>query len=151
MSQSKNTVRVTSFHANSTTARGRRGRKENKILTTSIQNQKIKIRNAFSKNAPLIISILLQLQIYKVDVDTRDILTWKETGVFVSEPVFVPKPCSKNEDEGVLCINLISATSQNVASLLILDATNLKELARISFSTEGSVAQAMHGIFVPDY
>ena len=85
-----------------------------------------------------------------MDADSRDILTWKENGIFVSEPVFVPKPNSKSEDEGVLCINLLSATSQHNAFLLILDAKNLTELARIKFSTEGSVAQAMHGIFVPN-
>lgn len=78
-------------------------------------------------------------------------MTWKETGIFVSEPVFVPKPHSKAEDEGILCVNLLSATSQSNASLLILDAKTLQELARIKFTTEGSIAQAMHGLFVPDY
>ena len=84
-------------------------------------------------------------------MDSRDILTWKETGMFVSEPVFVPKPHSKAEDEGILCVNLLSATSHSNGTLLILDAKNLTEVARIKFSTEGAIAQAMHGLFVPDY
>ena len=40
---------------------------------------------------------------------------------------------------------------QSCSILLILDAKNLQELARIQFTTEGTIAQAMHGIFIPDY
>ena len=84
-------------------------------------------------------------------MDSRDIITWKEAGVFVSEPVFVPKPHAESEDEGVLCVTLLNATSQSNVTLLILDAKNLQEVCRIKFSTEGSIAQALHGLFIPDY
>ena len=84
-------------------------------------------------------------------MDSRDIMTWKEAGIFVSEPVFVPKPHANAEDEGVLCVTLLNATSQSNVTLLILDAKTLTEEARIKFSTEGSIAQAMHGLFIPDY
>ena len=42
-----------------------------------------------------------------MDVDSRDILTWKEAGMFVSEPIFVPRPHCKSEDDGILCVTLL--------------------------------------------
>ena len=49
-------------------------------------------------------------QIHKVDVDSKDILTWKEAGMFVSEPIFVPRPHCKSEDDGILCVTLLGNT-----------------------------------------
>jgi carotenoid cleavage dioxygenase-like enzyme len=90
-------------------------------------------------------------QIYKVDVDSRDISTWKEAGYFVSEPIFVPRPHCKDEDDGVLCVTLLNAKTLTNVTLLILNAKDLTEITRIKFTTEGSVAQAMHGLFTPNY
>jgi len=95
--------------------------------------------------------ILHPSMIHKIDADSKDILTWKESGFHVSEPIFVPKPHSQGEDEGILCINLLNNKTTSCSILLILDAKNLQELARIQFTTEGTIAQAMHGIFIPDY
>ena len=61
------------------------------------------------------------------------------------------RPHCKEEDDGVLCVTLLSAYSQSNVTLLILDAKNLNEVARIKYTTEGSVAQSMHGIFLPNY
>ena len=71
--------------------------------------------------------------------------------MFVSEPIFVPRPHSQTEDDGVLCVTLLGAYSQSNVTLLILDAKDLNEIARIKYTTEGSVAQSMHGIFLPNY
>ena len=54
--------------------------------------------------------ILFFFQIHKVDVDSKDILTWKEAGMFVSEPIFVPRPHCKSEDDGILCVTLLGNT-----------------------------------------
>ena len=61
------------------------------------------------------------------------------------------RPHCKEEDDGVLCVTLLGAYSQSNVTLLILDAKNLNEVARIKYMTEGSVAQSMHGIFLPNY
>ena len=71
--------------------------------------------------------------------------------MFVSEPIFVPRPHARDEEDGVLCITLLGITSQSNVTLVILDARDLSEVAKIKFATEGSVAQAMHGLFIPDY
>ncbi len=86
-------------------------------------------------------------QIYKVDMESKDIMTWKDPGYYVSEPTFVARPEAEAEDDGVLLVTLLNATSQCNVSLVILDARDLREVARLRFETEGSVSQAMHGLF----
>ena len=71
-------------------------------------------------------------------------MTWKEAGIFVSEPVFVPKPHANAEDEGVLCVTLLNATSQSNVTLLILDAKTLREEARIKFSYHSKTVLCPH-------
>ena len=82
------------------------------------------------------IHLILILQIYKVDLATRDVMVWKEPGQFVSEPIFVPRRivskdiglpnnsteqnmlkddnCCKTitEDDGVVIFTLLSSALQ---------------------------------------
>lgn len=39
----------------------------------------------------------------KVDLEQRKIVEWKEVGYSPGEPVFVPKPGAKAEDDGEWC------------------------------------------------
>ena len=54
-----------------------------------------------------------------MDVDSRDILTWKEAGMFVSEPIFVPRPHCKSEDDGILCVTLLGNNSFGHKNLIL--------------------------------
>lgn len=65
----------------------------------------------------------------KADVTGGPPLTWAEPRAYPGEPVFVPRPGATREDDGVvLCVVLTGETSM----LLVLDATDFRELARAS-------------------
>jgi carotenoid cleavage dioxygenase-like enzyme len=63
--------------------------------------------------------------------------TWKQENCYPSEAQFIPKPASSlgetklmDEDEGVL-MSVVLDSAQSTSFLLVLDAKNLEELARI--------------------
>ncbi len=84
-----------------------------------------------------------------VKIDTRDgaTLSWSEPGCYPGEPVFVARPQADGEDDGVLLSVVLDAAAET-SFLLVLDATDLSELARarvphhIPFSFHGQFARA---------
>ena len=67
--------------------------------------------------------------IVKIDLDARTLARWFENGLYPGEPVFVPAPGAKAEDEGVL-LSIVLDIEKDRSSLLVLDAAHLTELAR---------------------
>lgn len=67
--------------------------------------------------------------LYKVDMKDGTSVTWSELGCCCGEPVFVPLPNAKSEDEGVI-LSIMRNSSKKRSFLLILDAQNLKEIGR---------------------
>lgn len=67
--------------------------------------------------------------IVKIDLDSHTTARWYEKGLYPGEPVFVTAPGAKTEDEGVL-LSVVLDIEKDRSSLLVLDAANLKELAR---------------------
>ena len=65
----------------------------------------------------------------KLNVETREFVTWKEPGGFASEPVFVKAPDGKEEDDGVVLSCVVNIPDQTTY-LLVLDAKEFKELGR---------------------
>lgn len=57
-------------------------------------------------------------------------LYWFQEGLFANEPIFVPHPQAQSEDDGVI-LTIVNDIKTTTSFLLILDAKNLKELARI--------------------
>ncbi len=57
-------------------------------------------------------------------------LSWFEAGAYANEPLFVPHPQSRTEDEGVI-LSVINSTQKKESFLLVLDAKTFKELARV--------------------
>lgn len=68
-------------------------------------------------------------QIVKVDIQTGRDQTWYEAGCYPGEPVFVPAPERKTEDDGVL-LSVVLDANQGNSFLLVLDAQTLQERAR---------------------
>lgn len=68
-------------------------------------------------------------QIFKLDLASKRHLQWQEHGTYPTEAIFVPRPGSTEEDDGVV-LSLILDAVEKKSFLLILDAKNLKELAR---------------------
>jgi carotenoid cleavage dioxygenase-like enzyme len=67
--------------------------------------------------------------IVKVDVTTGDGDRWVQSGTFPGEPVYVPRPGARTEDDGVL-LSVVLEPDRGASSLLVLDARDLSELAR---------------------
>jgi beta,beta-carotene 9',10'-dioxygenase len=68
-------------------------------------------------------------RIVKIDTHDGASLSWGESGCYPGEPVFVPPPNAGDEDDGVL-LSVVLDSAAGRSFLLVLDASNLTELAR---------------------
>ncbi|CAH0550459.1 unnamed protein product [Brassicogethes aeneus] len=88
--------------------------------------------------------------IIKVDIYNKSAKTWCEPNCYPSEPVFVPSPNPRFEDDGVVLAAMVWGNEDtNHAGLLILDAKTFTEIGRAEFETPGPVPKCLHGWFVP--
>ena len=83
-------------------------------------------------------------QLVKLNVETKEAVTWQEPEGAVSEPVFVKAPDGKEEDDGVVLSCVINIRDQTT-SLLVLDAKEFKELVRAV--VKGVTPMTFHGLF----
>jgi carotenoid cleavage dioxygenase-like enzyme len=67
--------------------------------------------------------------IVKINTQNGDTGYWHEEGCYPGEPCFISSPDSKNDQEGILLSIVLDAAKEN-SFLLVLDATNLHEIAR---------------------
>jgi carotenoid cleavage dioxygenase-like enzyme len=86
-------------------------------------------------------------RIVKADVERRESATWSHTGTYPGEPVFVRAPGSKPEDGGVL-LSIVLDPAANASFLLVLDATDLTEMARAW--VPHSIPFGFHGNYLPE-
>uniref|UniRef100_A0A8C5G0R6 Retinal Mueller cells isomerohydrolase-like n=1 Tax=Gouania willdenowi TaxID=441366 RepID=A0A8C5G0R6_GOUWI len=87
-------------------------------------------------------------RIVKLNVQSKETLTWQEDECYPSEPMFVAKPGAteeEEEDEGVLLSVVVKPGAQRPAFLLILDAVDLKEIARAE--VDAIVPVTLHGMY----
>lgn len=87
-------------------------------------------------------------KILKYDLLTKSSLKWCEESCWPAEPLFVPTPGAKEEDEGVILSAIVSTDPQKLPFLLILDAKSFTELARASVDVDMHLD--LHGLFIPD-
>lgn len=87
-------------------------------------------------------------KIVKFDVVTKKMLVWTEDMCWPAEPVFVPRPDGKEEDDGVILSSIVSSDPKKSPYLLILDAKTFKEVGRAS--VKANIHLDLHGIFIPD-
>jgi beta,beta-carotene 9',10'-dioxygenase len=86
-------------------------------------------------------------QIVKIDTAEGSSSYWKAEGCFPGEPVFVARPGAEREDDGVLLSVVLDGDAAR-SFLLVLDASDLNELARaevshhIPFGFHGQFARA---------
>ncbi|CAL4115505.1 unnamed protein product, partial [Meganyctiphanes norvegica] len=85
----------------------------------------------------------------KVDTSSGETTKFSEAGLYPSEPVFIPKPNSTDEDDGVIAVLCIKSGDEKCVLLLILDAASMQEVARGTCSTPGSIPIPLHGHFIP--
>ncbi len=68
-------------------------------------------------------------QLVKIDIRTGTQAVWRAPGYYPGEPVFVPRPDRRTEDDGVL-LSVVLDGHQGRSFLLVLDAQTMKERAR---------------------
>ena len=84
----------------------------------------------------------------RADVVERTSIEWHEPDCWPGEPVFVGRPGASDEDDGVL-LSVVLDGERDLSFLLVLDATDLTELARaevphhIPFSFHGRFAASV--------
>ncbi|KAM4721781.1 beta,beta-carotene 15,15'-dioxygenase [Rhinophrynus dorsalis] len=87
-------------------------------------------------------------KIVKFDNVTKDMLIWTEDDCWPAEPLFIPSPDAKEEDDGVILSCIVSSDQEKPNFLLILDAKTFKELGRANVCA--NIHLDLHGIFIPD-
>jgi carotenoid cleavage dioxygenase-like enzyme len=84
--------------------------------------------------------------IVKIDTKTGKAATWYKAGLYPGEPVFVPSPSAKTEDDGVL-LSVVLDTVKDRSFLLMLGAASLAELARAE--APHAIPFHFHGNYFP--
>lgn len=82
--------------------------------------------------------------LYKVDTLSKSAKSWSEEGCFPGEPIFVSRPGSQEEDDGVV-LSLVLDFARQQSFLLILDAKEMEELARAE--APHAIPIGLHGSF----
>lgn len=88
----------------------------------------------------------------KMDLKEQEIQLWRpsDTG-FPGEAVFVAKPDSKEEDDGILLSVVLEADEAEDNFLAILEAPTMTELARIIVpKAAADIPPTIHGLFIPN-
>jgi carotenoid cleavage dioxygenase-like enzyme len=83
-------------------------------------------------------------RIVKFDVDEQRAAGWSQARAYPGEPVFVARPGSVDEDDGVL-LSVVFDADTVTSYLLVLDARDLRELARAE--APHRIPFGFHGMF----
>ncbi len=70
-------------------------------------------------------------QLVKADVRRGESDSWQDAGCFPGEPIFVPRPGARAEDDGVV-LSVVLDTGRRTSALVVLDARSMSEIARAS-------------------
>ena len=80
----------------------------------------------------------------KLDLCKEESIGWEEKNKFPVEPIFVPRPDSTDEDDGVVMSPVLDSTD-NSTSLYIWNARNLEVIAIVE--TPVIVPFTLHGLW----
>ncbi|ORY02234.1 carotenoid oxygenase [Basidiobolus meristosporus CBS 931.73] len=94
-------------------------------------------------------------RILKIDLDNREgvdgpegrFWVWQHPGCTPSEPIFIPSPNATAEDDGVL-LSVILDGNKGKSFLVVLDAKELTEIARATFTQQHVVPFGFHGRYM---
>ncbi|KAL7836289.1 hypothetical protein AOLI_G00275730 [Acnodon oligacanthus] len=81
----------------------------------------------------------------KMDLEGKKLKVWRHPGLFPSEPVFVPAPDAKDEDDGVVMSVVVTPRERKSSFLLVLNAKTFTELGRAEVPVD--IPSGTHGLF----
>lgn len=92
------------------------------------------------------------VSVIKMDVQNpleikEHVFSLTDTSIRPNEPIFVPNPNAESEDDGVLLVMCLSTSCDFIS---ILDARDLKEIARADLPQEVKGSFTFHGFFAED-
>ena len=90
-------------------------------------------------------------KILKVDTKTKEWKIWQEQGAYPSEPVFVNRPGSTDEQDGVILSILIYSDGKRPIELVCLDPKELKTIARAKTNVTSQPYAFHHSYFPIDF
>jgi carotenoid cleavage dioxygenase-like enzyme len=86
-------------------------------------------------------------QLVKVDIQTRETKIWLQEDCFPGEPIFVPQPGRKAEDDGVI-LSVVLDAKGGTSFLLVLNAVTFEEIARAEIPQP--VLIGYHGMYLDE-
>ncbi|KFP90818.1 PREDICTED: beta,beta-carotene 15,15'-monooxygenase [Apaloderma vittatum] len=87
-------------------------------------------------------------KVAKFNIQTKEMLQWGEDNCWPSEPIFIPSPDAKEEDDGIVLTCILTSNPKEPPFLLVLDAKTFKELGRALVDIEMHLD--LHGMFIPE-
>lgn len=88
--------------------------------------------------------------IAKVDVESGRDSLWSNGGGVVSEPIFVPRPGARTEDDGWV-LTLVYDAASNASNVTVLDACDLSAGPLACAWFDHAVPPTFHGAFAPAF
>ncbi|MFN7096572.1 MAG: carotenoid oxygenase family protein [Gammaproteobacteria bacterium] len=85
--------------------------------------------------------------IQKIDMNTACQYRWQKAGYYPGEPIFIARPQSVQEDDGVV-IFIAFCVAKQCSALIILDARDMQQLAEIQLPI--ALPLGLHGNFYAD-
>jgi beta,beta-carotene 9',10'-dioxygenase len=86
-------------------------------------------------------------QLIKIDIKSQKSKTWFADHQYPSEPVFIAKPGSTREDDGVV-VTIVLDAEKGFSYLLVLDAGSFEEIGRAV--VEQPILIGYHGTYFPE-
>ncbi|XP_027540799.1 beta,beta-carotene 15,15'-dioxygenase isoform X1 [Neopelma chrysocephalum] len=87
-------------------------------------------------------------KIAKFNTQTKEMLHWGGEDCWPSEPVFVPSPDAREEDDGVVLSCVVRTDPKKAPFLVVLDAKTFTEVGRATVDVEMHLD--LHGVFIPE-
>ncbi len=84
------------------------------------------------------------IPLLKCDLNKGSFKVWREEGSLAGEPVFIPDPSGRSEDDGVI-LSVVSNALKGNSALLALDAASFEEIARVE--VPHFIPYGLHGAF----
>ncbi|CAG7659415.1 unnamed protein product [Allacma fusca] len=84
--------------------------------------------------------------ICKVDTETKETKLWRKDAQVFGEPVYIPRPGSTKEDDGVLMVPMTDTRDQYPDCLYFLEADTMELMGKASFPIR--VPPSIHGLFI---